>query len=514
MKNQSNPQPNRRDFVAGGVPLGLLGAAVSSDAARVRPNILVLMTDQMQGRVLNPGHPCQTPNLQRLAERGVRFPRAYTPNAICCPARASFMTGLLPHNHGVVQNTHVVPEDQAVLREDKPHWAQRLLAAGYRTAYYGKWHVERSNNLAKFGWQDHAVQGGSARFQERARKLSSGTREKQQLVASGWAHGPEGYEDRLLYAATAPPPFHSTLSVASDFALEFLDDAMQRKDQPWCCFVSVVEPHDPFVVSKEAYERYDPGSIPAPPNWKDDLEGRPGLYRKVRHGIEFSERQKKEAAACYYALISEIDKQYGELIRKVEEAGQLDNTIIVFTADHGEFLGAHGLYVKNVGAFEEAYNIPLIVAGPGVARGAVSPARVGLHDIGPTLLALTQTKGLDAPDSKSFAPVLRDPIGESGKFEIGYAEYYGSVAWYSQRVIWDGDWKFVWNGFDFDELYNLRDDPYEMRNLAGIPSYRDVVRHMMEIAWRIAKQTGEGPLLQHYSYPTLRFAPFGPGISS
>ena len=118
-----------------------------------RPNILFLMTDQMQGRVLDPNHPCRTPNFDRLATRGVRLPRAYTPNAVCSPARASLMTGLLPHTHGVLEVTHTVDDDQSCLRTGFPHWAQRLEQAGYRTGYFGKWHVERSGDLARFGWQ-------------------------------------------------------------------------------------------------------------------------------------------------------------------------------------------------------------------------------------------------------------------------------------------------------------------------------------------------------------------------
>ena len=123
-----------------------------------RPNILFLMTDQMQGRVLDPGNPCLTPHFDRLAARGVRFPRAYTPNAVCSPARASLMTGLLPHSHGVLEVTHCVDDDQCNLRTEHPHWAQRLQAGGYRTGYFGKWHVERSNDLRRFGWE---VDGGS-----------------------------------------------------------------------------------------------------------------------------------------------------------------------------------------------------------------------------------------------------------------------------------------------------------------------------------------------------------------
>ena len=125
-----------------------------------RPNILFPMADQMQARVLEPGHVCQTPNLDRLAGEGVRFARAYTPNNICSPTRASLMTGLMPHNHGVLEVLYGKVPDLHVLRSDKPHWAERLTAAGYSTGYFGKWHVERDNAPGRFGWQVDGVSGG------------------------------------------------------------------------------------------------------------------------------------------------------------------------------------------------------------------------------------------------------------------------------------------------------------------------------------------------------------------
>ena len=117
------------------------------------PNILFLMADQLRADVLRPEHPCVAPNLKGLAARGVSFARAYTPNAVCSPARASLMTGLLPHNHGVLEVTHCVDDDQCCLRTDRAHWAQRLQSSGYRTGYFGKWHVERSHELERFGWR-------------------------------------------------------------------------------------------------------------------------------------------------------------------------------------------------------------------------------------------------------------------------------------------------------------------------------------------------------------------------
>ena len=126
----------------------------------MKKNLLFLMVDQMHGQVLDNGNPCITPNLDRLSKSGVKFNRAHTANPVCSPARASIMTGLLPHNHGVTTVTHTVDEDQSNLRTDKEHWAQRLKEDGYKTAYFGKWHVERSRKLEDFGWDDYSFIDG------------------------------------------------------------------------------------------------------------------------------------------------------------------------------------------------------------------------------------------------------------------------------------------------------------------------------------------------------------------
>ena len=488
--------------------LSIISCKQEPKPAKLRPNILFLMTDQMQGRVLDPDHVCQTPNLDSLAQRGARFTQAYTPNPVCSPARASLMTGLLPHSHGVVQVTHCTPDDQSVLRE-KPHWAQRLLAAGYRTGYFGKWHVERSNDLQRFGWEVNGYLGSDI-YSHEAERLGATPPRKGEIPFENLTGGPEGYPRDLLYAISEKPrALTGDVSVA--LAQKFLNKATEQ-EQPWLCFVSILEPHDPFVTSREAYERYDVASIPVPPNWNDPLDNRPGYYRKAARAFNhLTEKEKKEAAAAYFASITEIDTKFQTLIDLVESKGQLDRTIIILTSDHGELLGAHGLYMKNAGAFEEAYNVPLIMAGPGIANGAVSEARVGLQDLAPTILDLVGLETIGAPDSRSFEPVLKNPEKNDPDYSTGYAEYYGTRYWLSQRILWDGPWKLVWNGFDFDELYNLDEDPYELQNLSEDPAYQNRLRLMMTKAWEKVRETNDWPLL-NATYPGLRVAPFGPKI--
>jgi len=467
------------------------------------PDILFLMTDQMQARVLEPAHPCHTPNLDGLAGRGVRFTRAYTPNPVCSPARASLMTGLLPHNHGVLWVTHNVAEDQGLLRTDKPHWAQHLARAGYRTGYFGKWHVERSNDPGAFGWQvDGSTEG--ARYRVLAGTTGS---TKGEFRLAKHLDDPPGYEPRLLYAVTDTPPEARGMGRVASLAETFLEEAL-ADDAPWCCFVSLQEPHDPFIAGAEAFERYDPDALELPPF--DDLNDKPGLYRKAARAFAgLSERERREAAACYYASITELDAQFGRLLKRLEDAGRLDTTLFVLTSDHGELLGAHGLYCKNVGAFEEVYRIPLIVAGPGVAAGVTTDARVGLHELAPTLLELAGAEPLPEADGRAFTEVLRDPAWQGAAYTQGYAEYHGTRYLLSQRVLWEGDLKFVFNGFDEDELYDLARDPFEQRNLANDSGHQADVRRMMQGVWRMLERTGDRTLLKSH-YPPLRLASRGP----
>ena len=150
---------------------------------------------------------------------------------------------------------------------------------------------------------------------------------------------------------------------------------MVQGDDPWCAFVSFEEPHDPFIAGREFYDRYAEQELPPPPNADDDLADRPGLYRRAQ-GIwrQLNEEHKRAARACYFASISEIDAQFGRVIDFLAGMGKLDDTIVVMCADHGDLLGAHGLFFKDISAFEEVYQVPLIVRGPNIARALFARA--------------------------------------------------------------------------------------------------------------------------------------------
>ena len=473
-----------------------------------RPNILLFLPDGMQARVTRPGHDCRTPNFDRLASGGIRFTRAHTVLPTCSPARASLMTGLLPHNHGVLQVEHCVDDDQCALRARHPHWAQRLSQAGYRTGYFGKWHVERTNRLEDFGWQVNGCDATAA-----FRALGSGVAKTEELLDDDslavYETSPEGYNPVLHYGVTDVPSGQRSFAHTVDMARQFLSESFVQ-DRPWACCVSLSEPNVPLIAGRETFSTYDVDSIRLPGNLHDDFTHSPAFYRRQREIFQrVTDPQWREARAVYYALITELDQQFGRLLDQLEQAEQLDRTIILILSDHGRYMGAHGFDAHNFGAFEEAYNIPLIAAGPQIARGVETDALVSLADVGPTLLERAGAEPIDVPDSRSFAPLLADPATHASDFSTSYAEFHGTRFLMTQRVLWRGPWKFVFNGFDYDELYNLDDDPDELINLAADPEYRETMRDMMAEIWRIARDTGDR-ILTDTHYSPMRFAIVGP----
>ncbi len=478
-----------------------------------QPNILLFLMDACQAAALEPGSACQTPNFDRLAARGLRFRRAYCPSPTCSPSRASLMTGLLPHNHGVLEVEHGRDDDQCVLRTEHPHWAQRLSEASYVTGYFGKWHIERTQRLEDFGWRHHHVKGAGHHA-----GLGTGKEPSTQGIGldpalTRYQHGPEGYNDLLHYGVTDTPATRRYPAYTTNQALEFIQRQIASPDgEPWCACASFSEPNEALIVSRETFERYDPSSIPLPENLRDPLEGQPGLYRR-QQGIAagLSDDEWRLARTCYFGRITELDDQFGRLLDSLEASGQLDETVIAVTSDHGRYVGAHGFDAHNFGAFEEIYRVPLLMAGPGISAGAESESLVGFHDLCPTLLDLSGAEPIEVPDSVSFSPVLQDPTAISRPHGM-YAENHGTRFSLTQRILWQGDWKFVFNGFDFDELYDLASDPWEMHNLANDPAQQKRIASMMKDVWRFIQETGDRTLNETH-YFSMRMGVVGPNGS-
>ena len=516
-----------------------------------RPNLLFLMTDQQRADTIAQGGPCLTPNLQALARAGADLRRCYAPNPICSPTRASLFTGLLPHAHGMTDVTHAVPPQRAELVPDLPFWTQRLKAAGYRTGYFGKWHVERSDRLEQFGIDEYQVDlrqtGVVSHAGPLEPRITIDQPGYQQFLLAGVSDTPAGrtreaelvdlgidFLERVtaqratkLAAGAAPsgePGSHYAATVGAEAG------AVTR--EPWALFISTEAPHDPYVVPRELYDRYDPTATSLPASFGDDLADKPHVYARIREAWrDLSETEVRQAITCYHAACSGIDDQFGRVLAALERSGQAEDTLVVFTSDHGDYLGAHGLFLKGVAPFEEAYRVPLLLRGPGIAPGTVIDEPVSLIDLGRTLTRLLLDEDFGG-HGRDLSAVVRggEPAADAGvSVKPGtdastaaggaafasdhepqaFAEFHGQRLGYTQRIIWRGDHKYVFNGFDRDELYDLANDPHELVNLAGQPQHQALLVAMAAAMWREVRRTGD-TTLGDAQYGMFRFAPVGP----
>jgi len=463
-----------------------------------QPNLLFLITDGQQAGTVEPSTLCQTPHLDKLAATGVRFKRCYTPNPICSPTRASLMTGLFPHSHGMVDCTHAVEPFRAKLKAGLPFWSQTLQAAGYHTAYFGKWHIERTNRLENFGFDTYEVE----QYHQRLGLVEL----DDQMQIRGMVQQ-KGYRGFPLYGVIDEPVEAAPEYQLYSDGIKFLQQAAQDPDRPWALFLSTEAPHDPWVVPRAYYDRYDPADVPRPPSFDDDLSDRPTIYRRIQQVWRQMEwPQFAQATACYYAFCSLVDDQIGRILAALQELGQTENTIVVFTVDHGDYVGAHRLMLKGVPAFEEVYRVPLILRGPGIPAGRQVEQVISLIDLAPTLVQLT-TGGEFPCHGRSLLPLLQSeqPEWQSEAF----AEFHGQRFFYTQRTLWRDNYKYIFNGFDEDELYDLAADPYEMRNLIRDPAFQPVLESMAGRMWEIIRQTDDSNMYQA-QYGMFRFAPIGP----
>lgn len=480
----------------------------------MRPNILIFMTDQQQAAVIHPDHPCITPNATRLAQDGVLFNNVFCPTAHCCPSRATFMTGLYPSRHGVYNNVSTPTAINRGVHADVVMFSELLSEADYNLAYAGKWHVTNLEDPSERGWEQLEITAGkSARMQhtlEKWRDLGQQLPEPRrwgQVERPGWGNftvfdtyesdTPNGYEDHQDY-----PVVQSAIDALPGLAAQ---------PDPWCLFVGTFGPHDPFIVPQQFVDQYRLEDIPLPASYHDDLSDKPNVYRRMREQYwnQLSEDEVRDSIRHYWAFCTMEDMLLGKVLDALEQTGQADNTLVLFLSDHGDYCGAHGLYLKGVPAFREAYNVPLIARWP---QGIQNPGRevnafVTLADFMPTFLELA---GVEAPyplTGRSILPHLQDePVPDWD--DTFHTQFNGVELYYSQRVVMTPDYKYVYNGFDFDELYDLRSDPHELHNLDRDPAYDDIKRELVREMWRFA--AAEKDELIFNPYGTVALAPFGP----
>jgi choline-sulfatase len=419
-----------------------------------RPNILLLMADQLAASWLPPyGHDVvQAPHISALAAEGVVFDSAYCPSPLCAPSRAALLTGRLPSRTGVYDNA-------AELRASEPTVTHQLRAAGYDTCLSGKMHFVGPDQLhgfeqrlttdiypADLGWTpDWRVPP--------AERLP-------------WYHTMESVVSPGVCAASMQMDYDE--EVAHRAVRKLRDLARRGREQPFFLCVSFTHPHDPWELRQGYWDRYDEAAIDLPAVGvipRDEADPHSLRLRDMAgiDDVELTDEQLRTARHAYYAAISYVDERIGEVLGALAESGLRDDTIVLFTADHGELLGERGLWYK-MAFFEPAARVPLIVSAPGrcAARRVAEP--VSLLDVAPTLLDLCGLEASDDLDGRSLAPALGGT--DLGAADV-VAEYLAEGVTAPAVMLRRGRFKYVWCEGDPEQLYDLESDPHELVDLAG-----------------------------------------------
>lgn len=476
-----------------------------------RPNFLVFMTDHQRGDTQPPFHLAKTPNLDRLFAHGVAFRQAYCPSPHCCPSRATFFSGLYPSEHGVWNNVDVPNTLSRGLNDGVRLFSEDLRDSGYRMLFSGKWHVSAEEGPDSRGFEN-VYHPHSYHPYARTPDLSEWKIYDKGQCGScdgkvrGEAQVMRPYYPQYVQYGTSENPFHDNDVV--DHACEALRTV--GTEQPFFLFVGPLGPHDPYTPPQRFLDLYDPDEIELPESFSDDMNDKPALYRRTRDRYaQLTEAEHRESVRRYLAFCSYEDWQFGRLLDILEERGLLDNTVVLYVSDHGDYVGAHRLWAKGLPCFREAYHICSVMGYGGVqGNGRVEDAMVSLADYAPTFLELAGVPVSRRMAGRSLVPFLRGETPEQWRDTL-FTQSNGNELYGIQRAVFTDRWKYVYNGFDYDELYDLKADPHETVNRINDPELQPVVRELCRRLWQFAYENSD-VLTNDYIMTAL--APYGPGI--
>ncbi|OLZ39656.1 sulfatase [Natrinema saccharevitans] len=465
-----------------------------------RPNVLFVLTDQERYDASAPdGPPVETEAIDSLSREGIRFERAVTPISICSSARASLLTGQFPHGHGMLNNCHEPDAIRTNIPDELPTFSEELVAAGYDLTYTGKWHAGRDRTPADFGF---SYLGGSdthhddidEAFREYRRERGTPVDEADLEDAIYTGEEPRDADEGTFVAAKTAVDVEETRAY---FLAERTIDAIEShadgdRDGPFFHRTDFYGPHHPYVVPEPYASLYDPDDIEPPDSYAETYEGKPRVhenYLAYRGVADFDWELWAEALAKYWGFLTMIDHQLERILAALDDYGLADETVVVHASDHGDFAGSHRQFNKGPLMYDDTYRIPLQVRWPGVTDGATCETSVHLHDLAATFLEIAEVPVPESFDARSLVPLLEnggEPPADLEWPDSTFAQYHGDeFGLYSQRMVRTDRYKYVYNGPDIDELYDLEADPAELQNLIDHPEYANARREMRErlIEW-------------------------------
>ena len=439
-----------------------------------RPNILVICSDEHHPTLSGyRGHPyIQTPNLDRLAAQGTHFSRAYCTSPVCTPSRMSFITGKYVHQ---IDNWMIgVPLDPAEMT-----WARRLHQAGIPSTMLGK--MDFCGPYQDGGFTDHRIierrpawtpyprntpwaarLKGYVRPDKRQHLLNAGIRADQVT------DGTDGHNDRK--------GFYDHDRIITSWALEYLrQQGQQGSGGPWALYVGLIFPHWPFCIPRRYFDLYYPDNLALPHDAHFPNEH---LHPAVRHFQEalglgdVTEEMLRRTIAAYYGMVTAMDEMIGQILRELEAQGLDTHTYVIYTSDHGESLGEHGLFYKQC-SYEASVGVPLIVRGPGVPAGRRLDQPVSLIDLYPTILDMAHLETEADRPGKSWLPLVQGERQE--RPDYAFSEFHGNFFRHDWYMLVRGEHKYTHYVGERPSLFNVKRDPLENHDLGADPRHQRLV---------------------------------------
>ncbi len=441
--------------------VGFAGQVVSRPAAR-SPNILFLFPDQMRGQAMgcmaDPN--VKTPNLDKLASEGTLFRNTFANTPVCCPARAVILTGKYAHANGMVAN-------DLRLRETEITLAEILRDAGYRTGFVGKWHLDGGQRMP--GWVPPGPRRQGFEF----------------WAANEVNHN--HFDSQYFRDSEQPIPIKTfEPEVWTDLGIEFLRET-QKDGRPFFLTIQMGPPHDPYRAPEHYMAMYDPVKLTLRANFQGDQTA------EVDEPNPYARTPGRKEIAAYYAMITAVDEQVGRILKVLEELGLADDTIVLFSSDHGDMLGSHGLRLKRK-PWEESIRVPGIFRYPRrVPAGQGTDALLSHVDFAPTLLSLCGLKRPSEMQGTDLSPVLLGRTSEGpqsvffqifGPFEAGGVK----ASWRGVRTE-----RYMYARYQSQPwvLFDLEKDPYELKNLSKDPAAVSVRKEMEKKLTAWMQETGD-----------------------
>ena len=425
-------------------------------------NVLFIISDDLTATALScyGNKVCKTPNIDRLASQGTRFTKAYCQGTYCGPSRASFMSGYYPHAIKMLGYGSPRPAIG-----ERATWAQHFKNNGYHTARVSKiFHMGVPGGIEKGTDGSDDPASWTERFNSAGPEWKApGDGETLENNADGRKPGPVGGNTFVVVEADGDDLVHSDGKTAAK-AVELIK---QHKDKPFFLGVGFVRPHVPFVAPRKDYTDFLPyAKMQLPPKLKEDWADIPkaGINYKTSKNMKMDVRRQKKAVGGYYASVAFMDRMVGQVLDGLKEAGLDDNTIVIFTSDHGYHLGEHDFWAK-VSLHDESAAVPLIIRMPG-KKPAVCHSLVELLDLYPTLSNLCGLKVPGRLQGKDISEMMTDPAKEvrSAAFSVNGKGF----------LLREQDWAFIAygrNGQGDQELFDMKQDPKQFTNLAKDPKY-------------------------------------------